>query len=85
MPESHNRYLLLWMGLVSRRASLEGFQRPSYLSSRHKPKEVMMPDNNPHLKAGTEYAKDFAKIGRDTKALNARRRELAKSVDKPAK
>ncbi len=44
-----------------------------------------MPDNNPHLKAGTEYAKDFAKIGRDTKALNARRRELAKSVDKPAK
>lgn len=39
-----------------------------------------MPDNNPHLKAGTQYAKDFAKIGRDTKDLNARRRELAASV-----
>lgn len=44
-----------------------------------------MPDNNPHLKAGTKYAKEFAAIGGSTKALNARKRDLADSVKKPTK
>ncbi|MEP9402269.1 hypothetical protein [Sphingomonas sp. VNH70] len=52
------------------------------LDGHNERKQRMAEPRNPHLKAGSPYAKDFAQIGRDTKELNRRREALVKSVEK---